>query len=213
MQKVITKKLESLTPEQQEWILEMAAHAPRLADVMNPLWEHGIKVSLSTLTRFVRTHREKVLLETGEEMREAVDKLAKRGRGEALRKGTLEAVRQRMYEDALLATNSTEETRRMFAELLKEEAKLKELDLAERKLALVEEQTRLQKVKLRLAARAMGGRKKVKLDAQTVVEGAEIAALGGGQEKVKALPEGMNGGNENLKAMAGMAPHRERLVD
>jgi hypothetical protein len=82
MQPVVTKKLESLSPEKQEWILDLAAHARRLADVMKPLREHGIEVSASTLTRFVREHRERVVLADGEGMKGAVEALAKRGRGE-----------------------------------------------------------------------------------------------------------------------------------
>jgi hypothetical protein len=193
MQAVITKKLESLSPEMREWLLDMAAHSRRLADVVKALREHGMEVSLSTLTRFVREHREKVLIEEGEGMKTAVDALANRGRGEALRKGTLEAVRQRLYEDALSATNST--TRKMYAELLKEEAKLKELDLAERKLALAAEQLRLQKVRLRLAARTMNGRKRVKLDAAEVVQEVE-----GAEGDVKRIGTGKDAGAANGNA-------------
>jgi hypothetical protein len=99
----------------------------------------------------------------------------------------LEALRQRFYEEALCAHSSPEESRKVFAELLKEEAKLKDLELAERKMALAEEEVRLQKVKLRLAARAQSGRRIVKLDRANVVQGAEVAEVEGATEKVKAL--------------------------
>jgi hypothetical protein len=204
MQATVTKKLESLSPEIREWILEFAAHAQRLTDVMEPLRERGIEVSVSTLRRFVREHRERVVLADGESMDGGVEALVKRGRGEAIRKGTLEAVRQRLYEDALSPTSSREETLKMYAELLKEEGKLKELELAERKLALAAEQTRLQKVRLRLAARGILGRRRVKLDAAEVVEGVEVKGqLEMTNDKAQMTKE-LQIGNDKGQGMGGV---------
>src|SRR3954471_19279071 len=89
---VMEKKnvLENLAPEKREWILETASQMDRLSDMMEPLLNNGIEVSLSTLTRFVRRHKEEMLMSEGEDMKETVEALAKRGRGETFRKGTLE---------------------------------------------------------------------------------------------------------------------------
>jgi hypothetical protein len=222
MENVITKKLESLSPEQQEWILDIAAHSSRLADVIKPLRQHGIEVSLSTLTRFVREHRERVLLADGDGMKDAVETLATRGQGENFRKGTLEAIRQRFYEEAIANKSTAEETRKVYAELLKEEAKLKELQLEERRMAVLEEQTRLQKVKLRLAARAQRGRKVVKLDQADVVQNAEVAdveaAAANGRPKAikdrtsKSEHESLQSG-EKVKALVGVVSKLEDILN
>jgi hypothetical protein len=141
--------LEDLDAEKREWILEMATAVARLSDMLEPLANNGIHVSYATLQRFVRKHRENLLLAEGEDMKETVVRLATRGRGEMFRKGTLEAIRQRLYDQAM-TSNSREETQKLYGDLLKEEAKLKELELAERKQLLAEEQVRLQRLRLRM---------------------------------------------------------------
>jgi hypothetical protein len=202
--------------------LDAAAHSQRLADVFKSLRERGVLVSLSTLQRFVREHREKVLLADGENMKGAVDALAGRGQGENFRKGTLEAIRQRFYEEALSNKTTAEETRKMYAELLKEEAKLKELQLAERRMAVLEEQTRLQKVKLRLAARSMKGRRVVKLDAEHVVQNVQVSEAEGATEKLKRIEDRAANGeprtlgsedSEKAKALAGVVSRLEGILN
>src|SRR5688572_9218598 len=71
-------KLEQLNEELQAWIVEMAMKF-HLGDTVLMLKEKGIDVSVPTLSRFVRKHREKQLMEDGEEMKEGVTRLAKRG--------------------------------------------------------------------------------------------------------------------------------------
>jgi hypothetical protein len=208
MANVTTKKLDNLDPALQEWVLDAAANAQRLKDVINPLREHGVEVSVATLTRFVRRHREKVLAEDAQDMKGAVEGLANRGQAEALRKGTLEALRQRLYEEALKATNSPEQTLKMYGELLKEEAKLKELAIAERKLALAEEEVRLQKVRLRLAARAQGEKKRVKLNAVSVVENAV-----GAQQIEERSSAGTVAELKGAPKLAGVVKEMEGIVN
>jgi hypothetical protein len=76
-------------------LLDIAAHS-RLATVIEALREHGIETSMSALSRFVRKHREELLMEEGAEMKASVDALAERGREGKFREGTIEAVRQRL---------------------------------------------------------------------------------------------------------------------
>lgn len=154
--------LESLDEEKRTAILELAASAD-LTEVVLSLQNEGIFVSVPTLSRFVRRHREKLLLEEGKEMKPAVDQLVERGKEGGLRAGTLEAVRQRLYERAL-ESRSPEEARLLYAAMVKEEGKLRELELEARKVALAEEQLKLDA----LVARAkMAGRAKAE-----VVDGA-----------------------------------------
>src|SRR3954471_20350671 len=112
-------KLEQLSPEQQSWLVELATHST-LINMVKTLKNEGIETSTSALGRFVQKHREQALLAAGEEMKAGVEALAERGKEGKLREGTLEAVRQRLYERALVS-NSPEEAREMYAALVKEE--------------------------------------------------------------------------------------------
>jgi hypothetical protein len=174
--------LENLDAKTRAWVFEIASQAERLSDVMEALKEVGIDVSVSTLQRFVRKHREERVVSEGEEMAGVAEKLAGRGRGETFRKGTMEALRQKLYEEALSSKQGTTETMEMYESLLREEAKLKELELAERKTAALEERVRLERERLELAARAKlpaGERTRVEVGNEVVVE--EVAG-GGARE-------------------------------
>jgi hypothetical protein len=200
-------KLEQLPPEKQSWLVEIATHST-LINMVQTLKEHGIETSTSALSRFVRKHREEALLEAGEDMKAGVEALAERGKDGKLREGTLEAVRQRLYERALVS-NSPEEAREMYAALVKEEARLKELELEARKVAALEQQVKLQGVRIQVMAQqgAMGGKGRVK--AEAVVEstpaasGAEVARLQPGGPV--AGGELANVGEGGLAARAGLA--------
>jgi hypothetical protein len=144
--KSVARKLDSLSDEQKNFVLETAANA-RLIDVVESLREYGIVTSVPTLSRFLQRDREKRLLEDGKAMRESVVALAERGKDGVLREGSLEAVRQRLYE-RVLVSNDPEEALRLYNAMLKEEAKVKELDLEARKVKVSEEQVRLQAIKL-----------------------------------------------------------------
>jgi hypothetical protein len=184
-------QLENLDPKTQEGILEIAANSS-LPVVLNSLKEHGIEVSPSTLKRFIRRHREKCLLKDAEESKEAIDALAESGRSGKLREGSLEAVRQRLYDRAL-GSHDPEEARELFAAMVAEETKLKQIELEARKVAAFEEQVRIQRLKLELDAMAkrqkavVASSEVVNAGAKEVVEGAD------GAEKPKQLIEGNEG--------------------
>jgi hypothetical protein len=148
------KKLEALPEEKQELVLELAART-KLLDLVEILKEHGVETSVSTLRRFLLRQREREVLAAGEEM-ENVEALARRGKGETLRKGSLEALRQRLYEQAMV-TVDPEKARELYQDLLKEEAKIKELELDERKAAALEEQVKLQRLRIEVMAAGGGG--------------------------------------------------------
>jgi hypothetical protein len=163
--------LESLPVEKQEWVLEMAANC-RLVDMMKELKRIGIDVSLSTLQRFLRKHKEKCILAAEEDLRETASELARRGKDGDFQKGTLAAVRQKLFENALGAQNS-EETRAVYGALLEEEARAKELELAARRTAAMEE--RLELEKRRLEQRGTGERRerkrvKAQVEGEVVVD-------------------------------------------
>jgi hypothetical protein len=181
-------ELESLEPAKLEWLFEIAANS-RLLDCVDALKEQGIDVSPATLGRFLRKTREKRLVEDGAELAETAGTLSNRAETEVFRKGTLEAVRQRLFEQAL-ESQTAEETRKLYSELLKEEAKLKELELGARRVALAEEEARLRRAELRR------GRKQVEL-----VENAEVKELGGGEIKEANLIGGPGAGNQNEVAL------------
>jgi hypothetical protein len=134
--------LENLDPKKREWILEFACNT-RLLDVVKVLRNRGIETSPASVSRFVQRHREKKLMDSRAESKATVNELAEGAKDGRLREGTLEAVRQRLYERAL-ESQSPEEARELYAELVKEEAKLRELALKERQVAIAEEQLKLQ---------------------------------------------------------------------
>ncbi|HEY6227405.1 MAG TPA: hypothetical protein VI282_09825, partial [Verrucomicrobiae bacterium] len=166
-----TTKLEQLTPEQQQWILETALHT-HLVDMVVLLRNEGISTSPASLSRFIRKDREKRLLEDRQESAPALEALAEAGRNGKLREGTLEAVRQRLYERALVS-QSPEEARELYAAMVKEEARLKELELEARKVAALEQQVKLQAVRIEVERAKASSRRGVK-EAE-VVESAPAA--------------------------------------
>src|SRR5688500_5614738 len=90
-------KLEQLPPEMQREILEIAMNS-RQVDALEALKEQGIEISASSLSRFIREHRQRLLMEDGEALKEGVEALAERGKAGKFRTGALEAARQRLYE-------------------------------------------------------------------------------------------------------------------
>jgi hypothetical protein len=191
----VGKKLESLPEEKRQVIMELAGHT-RLIDMVEILKEHGIDTSRASLSRFLREHREREVLEEGEQMRGAVEALASRGQGENLRKGTMEALRQKMY-DLALTSNDAEAARELYRDILKEEAKIKELQLEERKAAALEEQVKLQRLRIEVQARAIESKGAQR--AKVIVESAPVVAgeLPGPSERefVEEHGKGLTGGN------------------
>jgi hypothetical protein len=170
------KVLDGLSAERKEELLAASEEVKKLEDLLALLAKWGVAVSLVTLQRFVRKHREEQLAEDDGEMREGVDALAKRGRGSAYRKGTLEALRQRLYEQALV-TNDPAVTQKLYAELLKEEARVKELELEERRLGLAEEQVRIQRLRLKIELKRAGRRKVGVVEVSSVASPAPVREL------------------------------------
>jgi hypothetical protein len=161
-------KLEQLSEEKQRWIGDLALNANQV-DILESLKEHGIEVSAPTLSRFIKKHRAKLATEDGQALKESAADLAAQGKEGTLREGSLEAVRQRLFERAL-SSDDPEEARELFAAMQKEDAKVKELELEARKVAVAEQQVRLQAQKLAMEARRKGG-------AGTVVETATVEAI------------------------------------
>ena len=183
-------QLENLDPKAQQEILEIAATGG-LQGVLDSLRETGIEVSVSTLKRFLRRHRENSLLKNAEESSGALEALAANGRSGRLREGTLEAVRQRLY-DRTLESRDPEEARELFAAMVGEETKLKQIELEARKVAAFEEQVRIQRLKVELDA--MAKRQKAVVESSEVIAGGakEIGegAEGAGAGRPKELTEG-----------------------
>ena len=168
-------KLEQLPPETQSGIIEAAAHS-RLADTLKILQAEGIETSISALSRFVREHREKILLEDGKGMKASVEALAERvdraGRELEQRERTLASATEhiartselrRQVEDAALALEdrsrqlqgslaATDERAASIAELADRlDARAGALRVAEQRLARFEEQV----ARLEAAERAL----------------------------------------------------------
>src|SRR4051812_1818113 len=186
-------QLENLDPKTQEGILEIAANAS-LPDVLKSLKGHGIEVSPSTLKRFVRRHREKCLLQDADESKDALDALAESGRSGKLREGSLEAVRRQLYDRAL-DPRDPEEARELFAAMVAEETKLKQIELEARKVAAFEDQVRIQRLKVELEA--IGKRQKAMVASSEVVD-EDGKGIGEGSDASGArLTKQLTEGNED----------------
>ena len=165
-------KLEQLEPEMQEKIIDMAANA-RLIDIIEGLREQGVESSVRSLKRYIRAHREKNLMEDSEDSTVAVERLATRGKDGTLRVGTLEAVRQQLYTQALEAT-TPEQALELYGAMVKEETRLKELELEARKVAALEQQVKLQGLRIEVQARQVKGMKTAEVLESTAPPVAEL---------------------------------------
>lgn len=182
-------ELEQLAPEVQSQILEMALNAS-LVDVSVALREEGIHTSPASLSRFVRRDRERKMLEERKEMAGTVEAFAEAGRDGKLREGTLEAVRQRLYERAIVSRDP-EEARELYAAMAREEAKLRELELEARKVAAHEQQVKLQGLRIQVLTEQGAGGRLGRKKAEVV----ETKAIGGNGEAMGS----QEGGDERAK--------------
>jgi hypothetical protein len=168
-------KLEQLSPEQQEMLLDLAKRSS-LVVLAESLKESGIETSDSALSRFLQKRRAANLVENGKELAASVEALAEQGRGGRLREGTLEVMRQQFFEKAAGGLEG-EEGRDLYAALVAEEARVKELELEARKVAALEQQVRLQERRIEveaMKARAALGRVKAQvLGSKALAEGVE----------------------------------------
>jgi hypothetical protein len=182
--------LENLDAKKREWILEFACNT-RLLDVVKVLKNRGIETSPASVSRFVQRHREKKLMDSRAESKATVNELAEGAKDGRLREGTLEAVRQRLYERAL-ESQSPEEARELYAELVKEEAKLRELALKERQVAIAEEQLKLEALVARAKLAGTGMVKGKVIDSKAepgAIAEAEVKQLGGPSANEQRLAE------------------------
>jgi hypothetical protein len=126
-----------------------------------------------------------------------LEALAASGRSGKLREGTLEAVRHQLYDRAL-ETNNPEEARELFAAMVTEETKLKQIELEARKVAAFEEQVKIQRLKVEFEA--MGKRQKAMVASSEVVEAPK--EIGEGAEAARAaMPKQLTEGDEMGKRM------------
>jgi hypothetical protein len=171
--------LENLDQKTREWILEIAGDS-RLSDMVVILKQEGIETSKASLSRFIRRDREKKLMEARNDSAAVVTELADGAKEGRLREGTLEAVRQQLYDQAL-AAQSPEMAQKWYAALVKEEAKLKELELEARKIAIAEEQLKLEAF---VARAKLGGMAK----AEVIESKREPTAIGAPEMKQMTGP-------------------------
>lgn len=183
-----------MSQEQKAWLLDFAPRC-KLSDLVNSLKEHGIETSDSALSRFLRKHRAEQLVENGKDLEASARALAEQERGGGLREGTVAAVRQRLFERAM-EVKDPEEARELYAALMKEEVKLKEMELEARKVTALEQQVKLQGLRIQVLAESAsaGGRGRIRArleSSEAVVDGGDrVGNKSGGEasdELVKLL--------------------------
>jgi len=144
------RQLDNLSDDDKEYIAHLAANG-NLVQVVQELAKRGLTTSPATVSRFLRRQKEERMLQEADEDQRVVNTFADRSKNDKLRQGTLEAVRQRMYEQAMESRNP-EFIQKMYETLLKEEARLRELDLEARRTAVTEENLKLQRQRLQIDA-------------------------------------------------------------
>ena len=215
--------LKILTAEQLDGLFEMSKRA-KLDDLVESLKEHGIKTSDTALSRYFKKRRAQELVESGKEVAASVEALAEQGRGGKLREGTLEVLRQSFFEKAAEG-QSPEEARELYDALVKEEGRVKELELEARKVAALEQQVKLQERRIEveaMKARAVVGRVRIQVVGGKEVShiaGEEVALIGEGEAAKggTACASGTEGGSagvEEAKPKLGEpGPKAERLLE
>jgi hypothetical protein len=189
----------ALTEEDQNFILEMAESSTmeQLALEVSKNYPE-IDFSTAALKRFVRRMREENLRGEIEESDEAMESFAKAGKSGRSRDGVMEAMRRKMYAEALEAKDSMRAT--MVFRMMKEERKEdRTLALEERRMALEEENAKQEwrrqeledarsalKLLPKLAEILMGGEG---TDAERVARAREILGSGGPRLLVQSVGE------------------------
>lgn len=128
-----------LTDGDQQLVLDMAEMGT-IQDVVDHMERNHPTVSFSVpaLKRFVRRLREENLREEVEDADDAMEGLAKASKSGRTRDGVLEAMRRKIYAEALEAKDSVK-AMMVFNMMKQEQEKDRSLALEERRMALEEE--------------------------------------------------------------------------
>jgi len=128
----------ALTEEEQMLVLDIAESCTieELGDEMQHI-RPGLDFSISALRRFVHRLREELMREEVEESGEAMEALAKAGRSDRARDGVLEAMRRKMFTEALAAKSSMP-AMSVFRMMKEEKKEDRALAIEERRMALEE---------------------------------------------------------------------------
>ena len=143
----------NITKEQIDDIWEMLEAGDSMEVIADTLGygENLIGCSIPALRRFVRRLKEDALLEEAEEGFDVMEKFAERAKDSKSMDATLEATRQRLFEEAL-ETNDRAGLLVMFKALNEEKAQSRMLAVEERKAKVAEENAKLGWRKLELSA-------------------------------------------------------------
>lgn len=165
---------------EQKFVAVFSAKRFNLLQLAEALQAKGVVLSMSTLSRHLAKWRGEVAVYEGEELVVAAEKLAARKKAEALREGSLEAVRQQMFE-GVLACNTRAERTQFYEMLVGEEERIRKLALEERRVAAQERNLELKAEQLRVEGARGGAALIVELvrlmGDQALEEKAKLAAM------------------------------------
>lgn len=147
-------KAEELDASQRWWLLE-SAKVRNLTEMAADLRAAGVKISQPTLSRLLWKLRQMAVVQSGEELAVTARELAAQGKRSNLREGALEAVRQKVFQRALVA-ETPKAVMEMYGALAKEEEKLRRVAVEEEKARQNGEALELQRQRLQMQAAASG---------------------------------------------------------
>jgi hypothetical protein len=179
----------NLSQEKKEYILEFHGSMD-LADLAEELLHETppVECSVPALKRFIRRLKEEGLLEEAEEGADVMEKFAERAKDSKAMDGTIEATRQRLFEQAL-ETDDKETLMEMFKAMNEEKVRARMVAVEERKARVAEENAKLGWRKLELQA-AQSALKLFPAIRETLMDGSTSA-----EERVRrALECMMKGG-------------------
>ena len=188
----------NLSQQKKEYILEFYG-SMELADLAEELLLETPPVvcSVPALKRFIRRLKEEALLEEAEEGADVVEKFAERAKDSKTMDGTIEATRQRLFEQAL-ETDDKETLMEMFKAMNEEKTQARMAAVEERKARVAEENAKLGWRKLELQA-AQSGLQLLPAIREALMDGSASA-----DERVKRALECLTKGGGELLLQNGV---------
>ena len=148
-------RIESLPENLKDELLQYGGNET-LEKLADRLRKRGYLAGRSTIGRFIRKHRMKDAVEERQQLVEMAKEMAGGADAEALRAGSLGALRQKIF-DRSVSSGDANEGLKMYAALTAEEATLRRLALDEERARMQREALDLQRQRLQIeAARGCG---------------------------------------------------------
>lgn len=169
---VSVRKIENLPEETLDDVMDWA-QKEGVDTIREKLRDKGFIVGRSTLSRYLRARKQEEAAEGRKELAAAAKELTTNREGGVWRIGAMEAIREKLFEEAL-GGGPREERLKVYQALVAEEERLRKLALEEERARMQREGLELQRERLQIEAAKTGS--KFFLEALKVLRDEKIAA-------------------------------------